>query len=195
MNWLRFTIILLFTSVVDLTYAQQLSSKAKQIISAFAQLKKHPDSKEDQLNYIKIFPENSTEFLQIFDPSDFGQLYDDSYQYIEAFVKLGKYYPIAIIKRSITIGKSLVWQADATGQIQQEIVLMGNTHPAIFIKLVKSLNAKEQIHLITFLADAENYSAYPEYKQLIKSITNAGEKRLAKQFIDAMHKREKQNHD
>lgn len=176
-------------------FAQQLSSKSKEIIAAYNQLKKHPDSKTYQLDYIKVFPSNSTDFLKTFDPEDFSQLYSNSYQYIDALVKLTKNYPSAIICKSINIGKNLVWEADATGQIQHELVAMGNSFTPIFIKAIKSLTPKEQAGLITFLADVENHQAYPEYKRLFKSIVHAGDKGLANQFIDAMHKREKQPHD
>jgi hypothetical protein len=65
----------------------------------------------------------------------------------------------------------------------------------LFIQKINSLSPKEQSNLIAFLADVENHEAYPEYKQLIKAIDDRGQKDLADQFTDAMHKREKQPHD
>lgn len=186
---------LIFIVLTHAVFAQQLSSKSKEIVAAYNQLQKQPDSKAYQLDYIKVFPGNSTEFIKTFESEDFSQLYNNSYQYVDAFVNLTKYYSSEIIYKSINIGKNLVWEADATGQIQHEIVGMGNSYTAIFIKAIKSLTPKDQSSLITFLADVENHQAYPEYKRLYKSIAHAGEKDLANHFIDAMHKREKQPHD
>jgi hypothetical protein len=74
-------------------------------------------------------------------------------------------------------------------------VELGNKYTTIFVQKLNSLKPVEQSNLIKFLADVENHDAYPEYKQLIKAINDAGQKDLADQFTEAMHKREKQpNH-
>jgi hypothetical protein len=191
------SIILIFflIALANLVFAQRLSTKSKEVASAYSQLKMHPDSKSCQLNYINIFPRDTTQFLRVFDPPGYGQLYNDSFDYIKDFFKLSKNYPVAVISKAIDIGKDLRWDADAVNYLQHGIVELGNKYTTLFIQKINSLNPKEQANLIIFLADAENHHAYPEYKQLIGAINDAGQKGLADQFTHAMHKREKQPHD
>ena len=100
-----------------------------------------------------------------------------------------------MINKSIDIGKNLRWEADAVGYLQHGIVALGNNYTSLFILKINSLSPEEQSNLISFLADVENHDAYPEYKQLIKSIKVAGRTDLADKFITAMNQREKQHHD
>lgn len=192
LNLVRASILLLLLWPV-LSFSQALSARSKQIKNAYEELENDTGSKKNQLTYLHIFPTSSKEFKEIFDPKDFGQLYNDSYKYIEAFVKLDKYYPMQVIDKAVDIGKNLIWDADATGQIQQEIVNMGNKYIAVFIKKLESLASNEKAKLITFLADVENHKAYPEYQQLIQSLDNNGQHNLAKQFTDARSRREAEN--
>jgi len=196
MNKALKSIILSFSliTLVNLAFAQQLSTKSKQVKSAYSQLKERPDSKTYQLNYISIFPSDTAQFLRVFAPPDFSQL-NDGFDYIEGFFSLAKNHPVAVISKAVDIGKDLKWNADAVNYLQHGIVELGNKYTRLFIQKINSLNPKEQTNLITFLADVENHHAYPEYKQLIRAINDAGEKGLADQFTDAMHKREKQPHD
>ncbi|MBS1524029.1 MAG: hypothetical protein JST19_00180 [Bacteroidetes bacterium] len=187
-------IILVLIATANLALPQQLSTKSKQVKSAYIQLKEHPDSKTYQLNYINIFPKDTTQFLSVFNPPGYGQL-SDGFDYIEGFFRLAKYHPVAVISKAVDIGKDLKWDADAVNYLQHGIVELGNKFTRLFIQKVNSLSPKEQSNLITFLADVENHAAYPEYKQLIKAINDHGQKDLADQFTDAMQKREKQPHD
>lgn len=186
------TLILALFLIIFTASAQKLSIRSKEIKAAFERLNNHPDSKKDQLYYLDTFPDNQQDFIAVFNPSDYGQLYD-GHDYINAFLKLDQYYPARVISKAINIGKGLTWDADAINYLQSGIVDLCNRHIKIFIRKLKSLSPKEQSHFITFLADVENYSAYPAYKQLIKALTAVGEKDLADRFKEAMLKREKEH--
>jgi len=171
------------------SFAQSLS---KEVQTAWNKLKNDSTSKQKQLGYIQAFPENGRQFKAVFNPHDFKQLYKDSYQYIETFLSLSKVYPAKVIDKSIDIGRELVWEADATGQIQEGIVELGNENTRLFVNKVKSLTSDQKKHLITFLADVENHKAYTIYQQLIDSLKRINEPELASQFIKARALRMKQ---
>ncbi len=192
---LKLILFLVLITPVSLVFGQQLLAKSKQVQSVYSQFLKNPKSQTCQLNYIEVFPDDTTQFLRVFASADFGQLYQDSYNYIEDFFKLGKYHTVLVINKSIDIGKNLRWEADAVGYLQHGIVALGNKYTSLFILKINSLSPDEQSNLITFLADVENHDAYPEYKQLIKSIKAARRTDLADKFITAMNQREKQHHD
>ena len=185
-----FFLILIFNK----GFTQSLSEASKKVKIAFEVLKNHPDSKPKQLAYLKVFPQNKQQFIEIFDPVDFSQLYSDSFQYIDAFIALAKDYPTDVIDKSINIGKDLKWEADAIGDLQRSIVKLGNQNIDIFSKEVNALPTIETGHLIAFLADVENHKAYPEYQQLIEALQRIGENKLAAKFIKARAFRERNNH-
>ncbi len=175
--------------------AQGLSTESKQIQTAWNELKNDATSKQKQVHYIEAFPKNASQFKAVFDPDNFKELYKDSYQYIETFLSLSKVYPIDVINKSLDIGKELIWEADAAGQIQNGIVELGNEHTRLFANKVKSLTLNQRKHLITFLADVENHKAYTIYQQLIVSLKRINEAELSSQFVKARAVRVKQkNH-
>ena len=177
--------------ISNAVFAQSLSQTSQKIKIAYDELKSDSSSNRKQLAYLTEFPNNSGTFMAVFMPPDFGELYSDSYKYIEALIGLAKTYPSKVIKKSLNIGKGLKWEADATGQMQQSIVELGNKNIHIFSQQLNSLPTIEAAHLITFLADVENHKAYPEYQQLIESLQRIGENQLATKFIAARALREK----
>ncbi len=189
--FLNLTIFLFLIAPADLAFAQQLSTKSKQVLTVYNQLQSCPGSKTCALNYIEVFPDDTAQFLRVFAPADFGQLYKSSDNFIDEFFKLSRYHSVLVINKAIDIGKDLKWDADAVGYLQHGIVALGNRYTRLFILKINSLKPKEQSNLITFLADVENHDAYPEYKKLIKSINDAGRTDLADKFKTAMIQREK----
>jgi hypothetical protein len=189
--------IIIFLSFLfsNAVLAQSLSQTSQKIKTAYDELKNEPASNQKKLTYLKVFPQNKEQFMAVFDPDDFKELYSESFKYIDAFISLAQNYPAAVINKSINIGKNLKWEADATGQMQHSIVLLGNQHIALFLKKIDTLSPIEEAHLIAFLADVENHKAYHEYQQLIESLQRIGENKLANKFINARALREKvKNH-
>lgn len=186
-------IFCLFILISNFVFSQSLSPLSRKIKSAYEELKQHPASVQRQLTYLKVFPQNKERFTTIFDSDNFGELYSDYSEYIDAFISLAKNYPEEVIDKSITIGKNLKWRADATGQMQNSIVDLGNQYTPLFSKKLKALSPVEASNLITFLADVENHKAYPEYQKLIESLQKIGENKLAAKFIHARALRERSN--
>jgi hypothetical protein len=193
----KFTIgcLLLFMASANASFCQPLSADSKNVKAAYEELVKHPDSKQKQLAYLKAFPENKKHFLEVFGAADFGQLYKDSHEYITAFFELSKKHPAAVIDKSINIGKDLIWDADAVGDLQHSIVEMGNEHTSTFATKVNALTALQQKNLTKFLADVENHKAYPEYQALIDALNKVHQVKLAGRLIKARTEREKIKHD
>jgi len=184
--------VLLIVILPLFSFSQKLSPKSEQVKAAWEALSKQPDSKQLQLAYLKTFPSNKRNFIAVFAPDNFKQLYDNSHVYIESFAGLAKQYPTEVIDKSVNIGKDLKWDADAIGDLQHAIVEMGIGNTVIFSKKLKSLTAIQQSHLAIFLADEEGIKHDRTYQELIDALTKIGEKSLASKFEIARTDREKE---
>lgn len=182
----------LFFALPYIALSQPLSPKSKEVKAAWKALNRQPDSKQSQLAYLKAFPSNKRDFVAVFDPDDFTQLYDESNKYIDSFIALAKDYPALVIDKSINIGRNLKWNADAINYLQDAIIELGINNTVMFSIKLNSLSLVEKMHLIKFLADVENYKAYPEYQRLINALTKIGEKALANKFEVARTEQEKE---
>lgn len=182
-------------SMQNLSFCQPLSADSKNVKAAYDELAKHADSKQKQLAYLKAFPENKKQFLEVFGAADFGQLYKGSHEYITAFFELSKKHPAAVIDKSINIGKDLIWDADAVGDLQHSIVEMGNEHTSTFARKVNALTAQQRNNLAKFLADVENHKTYPEYQALIDALNKIHQVKLAGRLIKARTERERIKYD
>jgi hypothetical protein len=193
-SFLKYGLITVFTLTYGLNkgFSQDSIPASKKVIIAYGLLIENPASNQAQLGYIRAFPADKAIFMTVFQPKHFGQLYHNSHEYITAFLNLAKYHPQLIIDKSVSIGKDLIWEADATGDIQNGIMTLSVTYPDLFIKKLKTLTRVQQKNLITFLADVENHPAYPHYQQLIDILNKKRETRLATRFIDARTVREKE---
>ena|ERR1700744_298559 len=191
---MKILFVFLFALTFNVVRSQQLSEASERVKIAFNKLKSDSSSVKNKMAYLNIFPKNKKQFMDIFQPENFGQLYPESNKYIEMFIGLAKHFPDKVIDKSVDIGADLKWEADATGQMQNSIVDLGNEHIDVFSKKLNSLPKVKRDQLITFLADAENHKAYHTYEQLIKSLQKVNENNLAIQFIRARKLREKNNH-
>jgi hypothetical protein len=152
-----FIYALLLILLPSFVFSQSLSKASLRIKAAWQELNKHPYSKQTQLAYLKVFPQNKQQFVELFDKEDFSQLYSGSYKYITTFIELSKHYPDQVMDKAINIGKELVWDADATGQLQQAIVNLGCENTRIFLNKIKALPTSQTNQLIKFLADVESH--------------------------------------
>jgi len=183
---------LLFFASPFVAFSQPLSPQSKEVKAAWEALNKQPDSKQLQLAYLKVFPSNKRDFVAVFEPDDFKQLYSGGEKYIDSFAALAKNYPGAVIDKSINIGKDLQWEADGIGQLQGAIVVMGVNNTIIFSKRLKLLTVIQQSRLIKFLADEDGIKHDQTYQELINGLIKIGEKALAHKFEIARTEREKE---
>ena len=178
-------ILISFLLFCKVGYSQTLIADAKKVKSAYENLSADTNSKKLQQVYIAAFPPETNSFFAIFQTTKFDQLYMDSYKYIEAFEKCAATFPTEVIGKCVDIGKNLVWDADAVGELQQISVNLAIKHLTVFISKYKTLDKREQDKLINFYADVENHSAYPEYQELIDKLKLVGEIDIAKKFETA----------
>jgi hypothetical protein len=184
---------ILWSASISTSFSQSLSARSLSVKHAFEALKRDTASTAKQLAYIKVFPANKQQFLAVFPPEDFTQLYD-GHEYIKKFADLVAHYPANVISKAINIGKDLEWDADAVNYLQDELVSMGKTHTRIFVKNIKALPTSQTNSLITFLADSENHASFPEYQLLIDKLKAMHQSILANKFIAARSKRQSIKH-
>ena len=155
-------------------------------------LQRKPDDPATQERYLKIFPHDFASFMNLF---GFDHPLYDGAQYILALSPLGKTHPMEVGKLLIALAKDAHHEADAPNFLQQVTAAYAAQHTKMFAQLLKGLTPQKQTQLITFLAGAENFHAYPEYEEIIKHLKGLGERDLANRFVEARKKREKQPHD
>ena len=185
-------LIIVFFLMFSKAYSQTLIPAATKVRSAFEKLSADINSKKLQRDYITAFPADTKTFLSVFQTENFDQLYKRSDTYIFALEKCAGTFPTEVISKCVDVGRSLVWDADAVGYLQDISINLATRHLRIFIVKFKTLTKTEQDSLIAFYADVENYSAYPEYQELSDRLVGAGEKDIAKRFEVARTKRMKQ---
>jgi hypothetical protein len=178
-------ILIGFILLFKVGYSQTLIAEALKVKTAYDNLSADTNSGKLQQVYITSFPSNTNSFLKVFQTEKFDQLYMDSYKYIDVFEKCATNFPAEVIDKCVDIGKNLVWDADAVGQLQHISVNLAVSHTAIYVTKYKTLSSKEQSSLINFYADVENHSAYPEYQELINKLNLIGENNIAKDLETA----------
>ena len=177
---IKFLFIFLLLSIYG--YSQALIPDAVKVKTAFNNFSADTNSKKLQQIYVAAFPSDTKTFLKVFQAEKFDQLYMNSYKYLEAFEKCATTFPTQVIGKCVDIGKNLVWDADAVGQLQQISVQLATKYVKIFVKKYKTLDSKAQDKLLTFYADVENYNAYPEFQELILRLKSIGETDIAKKL-------------
>jgi len=177
---------------VNLCFSQALSPAAMKLKTAYVQLKIYPGAKPKQLAYLKAFPQNKQQFVEIFAPANNGQLYSSSHEYINTFVGLAQNYPAEVMERSISIGKDMKWEADAIGDMQKGIAELAVQNTKMFSTKVKALPAHDIDNLIKFLADEEGIKNDLQYQHLIDILRKQGHSGLADKFVAARTAREKE---
>ena len=182
---MRVKLLLIFLVLSLCSHSQTLIPEAIKVKAAFNKLSADTNSKKLQQLYIAAFPSDTKTFLKIFQTEKFDQLYSDSYKYLDAFEKCATTFPSQVISRCVDIGKNLVWDADAVGQLQQISVRLAIHHLTFFVNKYKTFDSKAQNHLLRFYADVENFKAYPEYQELINKLKNIREADIAKKLESA----------
>src|SRR5690242_686618 len=92
-------LVLLFKTAA---FGQQLSSESLNVKTAFDQMKSHPDSSHKNI-YIKSLPDNYTTFSRIFDPPNFGELYDSSSEYIFVLDTISEIFPNEVCNKLLAL--------------------------------------------------------------------------------------------
>lgn len=185
------TIIFLF--FFNQVFSQTLIPDAVKIKTAFDKLSADKNNKKLQANYVFAFPSDTKTFFNVFQTDSFDQLYSDSYKYIDVLEKCATTFPKEVISKCVDIGKNLVGDADAVGQLQNISVELASKHLTIFTDKFKTLDIKSQDSLINFYADVENHNAYKIYQDLIDNLNSVGQTDISKKLETARTIRKKRH--
>jgi hypothetical protein len=185
-------LIVLFSGIHATAQERQLSPKARELTQALAVLRASPDNSPAQERYLKTFPHEYTEFLNLF---DVGRELSDGYDFIDALSLTEKDHAAELGALLLGLAKDAHYKADAPSYLQHVTAAYASRHPSTFAELFKQLPSQKQTQLITFLADVEAHSSYREYQAIIDGLKRIGEDKLAMRFEEARTKRERQPHD
>jgi hypothetical protein len=169
-----------------------LSPQAQSLKQLLSSLKEHPEDKSIQSQYLLAFPKDIKTFRNLFDQSDFSELYYDEADYVGMLSSLAERHPETVGKLLIGLCKNATAGPDALSDLQQATIEYATSRTSLFAKLMKARPAKEASGVIRFLADVENHEAYPEYSQLIANLRKGNETTLARQFESARTERKRQ---
>jgi len=150
-----------------------------------------PNNPTVQLDYIHLFPHRYSNFLELFDLDH--PLYD-GHEFVEALSSLES-HASEVGSVLIQLSQDAVYEGDAPSYLQQATAAFAEHHTRKFVSSLKQLPANKQVHLITFLADVENFDAYSEYQLTIDHLIALGEGPTARRFELARAKRSKQPHN
>ena len=163
------------------------SPRAQNLRMAWVELQKKPDDSITQEEYLTVFPHDYKSFLKLFGLN--RELYDDGYEYVAIL-------PTLATRRERQVGTLLVqlcedaqYDADAPSYLQHAMAAYGTQHTQMFVTLLKRLPPGKQAHVIAFLADVENPTAYPEYQSIIDRLKMLGDSDVARKFEIAREKR------
>lgn len=141
---MRIKLLLIFLLLFKYSPSQTLIPEALKVKIAYRNLSSDTNSENLKRFYVSSFPSDTKTFLKVFQSKKFDQLYMDSYKYLEAFKKCATTFPIQVINKCVDIGKNLVWDADAVGQLQQMSVRLAIKHVTIFVNKYKTLDKKHK---------------------------------------------------
>jgi len=180
---------------------KKVSPSSLKVKEEFYQVKNNPKNLEIQKKYLELFPKDYSTFSKIFDPEDFSELYDSSYEYIFILDSISKNYPHEVGIKIIHIAKDgeeylkrTAFISDATSYLQDLTIRYANNFPEVFIREINHLNISEVNSLIAFLADVENHSVYNEYENFITILKLNKQSTLLNKFVVAKKERMKYRH-
>jgi GNAT superfamily N-acetyltransferase len=101
----------------------------------------------------------------------------DSYNYILAFERCAATFPTEVIGKCVDIGKKLVWDADAVGELQHISVNLAIKHINVFVTKYKDFitsfitcKIKNEIGNIGLIATHENHRGKSLGRNLINHV-------------------------
>ena len=157
-----------------------LSLEAQRVQVSYTKLLAAPSDPTTQLAYLDEFPATYTEFLSVFMPPDFKQLYDGR-EYIFALDDIGKAFPEQTLRKLLPLETAAHWDADAVNYLQYVTLNLAVAYPQFFVRTLSKLSRKEQDGVIKFLADGIE-GPHPSFLKLADRIESAGQTSLAKQM-------------
>ena len=112
-----------------LVFGEQ-SSRAQTLMVALSQLKRTPEDKAAQQQYLAAFPADNKKFLSLFEPN--RELYD-GYEYIQALSGLGNSDPQAMGQLLVSLSKDAHYDADVPAYLQRATATFAAKHTKFFL--------------------------------------------------------------
>lgn len=183
------SILLLLGTISQFAPAQgkHFSSGGGKLKDIWAELQRKPNDTILQKQYLAAFPHNYESFLGLFDYN--RELYNEGHEYIEMLPRLARCHEREVGELLVKLAGDAHYEADAPSYLQHATATYGSQHTKMFVRSLKRLSPGKQAQLITFLADVENFSAYPEYQRIVDHLKSLGENDLAHKFEVAREKR------
>ncbi|QKG54018.1 hypothetical protein [Hymenobacter sp. BRD67] len=146
---------------------------AQRVEKAYLAWKTNPTSSVRQQAFIAAFPTTAKAFTAIFDPKDFGQLYD-GHEYIEVLGQVGVKYPSPVLRRGIAICKTIAGISDAPSYIRHVTIQLSLKYPRLFADEVARLTSAERKALFKMWADEEGIAEDLNYTALTRLMNENG---------------------
>ena len=121
------------------------------------------DSDNDSIKkeYLSVFPVSFDEFLTIFHPDDFTELYSDSSTYVDLFHKLSLEFPQLGIPKYVSLAGEACYDADAPAYFNRNFDDIRNRFPEIYEKAASKLS-ETQLRHIELVDEASIHDWEPE---------------------------------
>ncbi len=144
---------LLFVSLfsfAEKVEANKLSKISLKINNSFIALKANPSNQELQKEYLGIFPNKFSIFLDVFHPKNFDQLYD-GHEHIMLFNELILKFPNQSIEKLLSLASEACFDADAPNYFRSGLNKFIEMHPEIYKENLAKLDVKKVNNITKFL--------------------------------------------
>lgn len=140
-----------YKQILMSTNVTGLSKKAKAVHLRTLAVYKEPSSEAHKKLFISTFPKNFSSFMAIFQPKDFGQLYD-GFIYIELLRKLSDEYPELGVEVLLGLAGNACLTADAPNYLRHTLELFRSNHQAIYKSHFTKLSKEKLKNIRKFMS-------------------------------------------
>lgn len=187
---MRSAVLFVCTILMALTVvAGELLPETQKVKVAYEAIVRDGSLPENQVFFLKSFPNTKDTFIRVFIPNEYDQLYTESRAYVEAFGRYGEMYPQYALPKAISLSKGLLWASGAVADLHEITLRLANANTDLFITELKKLKKKEVTSVIYFLANAPN--AGPDLQILVNKLKAGNGMQLADQFTKTMDEQKK----
>jgi hypothetical protein len=166
---------------------QNLSPPARRLTNALADLRNNPNDSDVEERYLNAFPRSYADFLSLF---DYRRELADGHDYIDVLPSLAKLHDEEVGALLWDSARALARTLTPPSSLQAGTATYGSQHTATFAILLEKLSPADRAHVISFLADVENFRGYPEYQTIIDNLKKSRQHALANEFEAARTKRQ-----
>lgn len=172
------------------TKTEGLSDISKQQHKNALAVYENPNDEKVKIQFIDEFPSNFETYISVFDRGDSGELYKNSYIYIDLLGDLANEYPQKVISLLLSLSKNAMYLGtDATGYLHIAMAGCAANHFDVFLKTIKKMPIQEQKNVSAFIADVENFDAYPEFATILRLLKTHKETKLYQMFLNSKKER------